>query len=158
MPDHVKLSDWFGFAGSLAGAMVTLAAAALAWRTVQGQIKQAENAIEATRAKEEFASRAVLPFALSALHTHVARVIKQLATLPTPLERDETLVAAELPMNDVDAIRDCIRYAVGAEAEQQKCLNIFKFKIRGIAASASILQEGPICLRHFNCSIESWRR
>src|SRR5258705_10603612 len=56
-PDHVKLSDWFGFAGSLVGAMVTLGAAALAWRAVQGQIKQAENAIEAVRAKEEFASR-----------------------------------------------------------------------------------------------------
>src|SRR5713226_5976833 len=75
-PDHVKLSDWLGLPGSIAGAMVTLAAAAVAWRAVQGQISQAENAIEAVRAKEEFASRAVLPFALSSLHTYVARVIK----------------------------------------------------------------------------------
>ena len=104
-PDHVKLSDWFGFAGSFAGAMVTLAAAAWAWSAVQGQIGQAENAIEAARAKEEFASRAVLPFALSSLHTYVARVIKQLAALPSPLGHDEKLVAAELPMDDVDAIR-----------------------------------------------------
>ncbi len=121
-----------------------LAAAALAWRAVQGQIKQAENAIEATRAKEEFASRAVLPFALSALHTHVARVIKQLATLPTPLERDETLVAAELPMNDVDAIRDCIRYAVGAEAEQiaemLKYLQIQNSRYRGFCLD---IARGP---------------
>jgi hypothetical protein len=117
-PDHVRLSDWFGFAGSFAGAMVTLAAAAWAWRAVQGQIGQAENAIEAARAKEEFASRAVLPFALSSLHTYVARVIKQLAALPSPLEHDETLVATELPMDDVDAIRVCIRYAAAAEAEQ----------------------------------------
>ena len=134
-PDHVKLSDWFGFAGSFAGAMVTLAAAALAWRAVQGQIRQAENAIEAGRAKEEFASRAVLPFALSSLHTYVARVIKQLAALPSPLGPDETPVATELPMDDVDAIRTCIRYAAAAEAEQiaemLKFLQIQNSRYRG---------------------------
>jgi hypothetical protein len=134
-PDHVKLSDWFGFAGSFAGAMVTLAAAAWAWRAVQGQIGQAENAIEAARTKEEFAARAVLPFALSSLHTYVARVIKQLAALPSPLGHDEKLVAAELPMDDVDAIRVCIRYAAEAEAEQiaelLKFLQIQNSRYRG---------------------------
>ena len=97
---------------------MTLIAAIFAWLAVQGQIRQAENAIEAVRAKEEFASRAVLPFALSSLHTYVARVIKQLASLPLPLGPDETLVATELPMDDVNAIRVCIRYATAAEAEQ----------------------------------------
>jgi hypothetical protein len=134
-PDHVKLSDWFGFAGSLVGAMVTLAAAALAWRAVQGQIRQAENAIEAVRAKEEFASRAVLPFALSSLHTYVARVIKQLAALPSPMGPDETLIATELPMDDVSAIRSCIRYAAADEGEQiaemLKFLQIQNSRYRG---------------------------
>jgi hypothetical protein len=133
--DHVKLSDWLGFAGSFVGAMVTLAAAALAWWAVQSQIRQAKNAIETARAKEEFASRAVLPFALSSLNTYAVRVIKQLAALPTPLGHDETLVATELPMNDVDAIRACIRYAEAAEANQiaemLKFLQIQNSRYRG---------------------------
>jgi len=158
-PDPVKLSDWFGFAGSFVGAMVALTAAALAWRAVQGQIGQAEDAIEAARAKEEFASRAVLPFALSSLHTYVARVIKQLATLPSPLGPDQTLVATELPMDDVNAIRDCIRYATAAEADQiAETLNFFKFKTRDIAASASPLRMAAIYLRHFNYRIDSAMR
>jgi hypothetical protein len=38
-PEKVKLSDWLGFAGSLAGALVALIAAGIAWRTVQHQIE-----------------------------------------------------------------------------------------------------------------------
>jgi hypothetical protein len=37
-PDPVKVSDWLGFGGSLAGALVALIAAAVAWRAVQKQI------------------------------------------------------------------------------------------------------------------------
>jgi hypothetical protein len=146
-PDHVKLSDWLGFAGSFAGAMVTLAAAALAWWAVQRQIKQAENAIEAARAKEEFASRAVLPFALTSLHTYVARVIQQLTAMRPPLGHDETVVAQELPMDDVDAIRDCIRYAVAAEAERiaemLKFLQIQNSRYRGFCLDIAEGRNSP---------------
>jgi len=111
-------SDWFGLCRALSRARwVTLAAATLAWRAVQGQIRQAENAIEAVRAKEEFASRAVLPFALSSLHTYVAA--SHQATCRAALSygaRTKRWSLTELPMDDVSAIRSCIRYAAAAEA------------------------------------------
>lgn len=37
--DPLKVSDWLGFAGSFAGAMVALIAAVIAWRAVQRQIE-----------------------------------------------------------------------------------------------------------------------
>jgi hypothetical protein len=37
-PEPVKVSDWLGFAGAVVGALVTLAAAIVAWRAVQAQI------------------------------------------------------------------------------------------------------------------------
>ena len=46
-PEQVKLSDWLGFAGSLAGSLVTLIAAGIAWHAVQHQI--AANKILAER-------------------------------------------------------------------------------------------------------------
>jgi hypothetical protein len=110
-----------------------------------GQIKQAKNAIEVARAKEEFASRAILPSALSSLNVYVVRVIEQLVALP--LTRDETLVATELPMQDVEAIRTCIRYAEATQAKQiAEILKLFPFafslpaKIRHWVEAVS---EGP---------------
>jgi hypothetical protein len=44
-PDPVKLSDWLGFAGSVATAFVTLVAAAVAWRAVKPQIRAQREAM-----------------------------------------------------------------------------------------------------------------
>ena len=53
--------DWLGFSGSIIGAIMTLAAAAVAWFAVQRQINEARADKEEERRQEEFAAGAMLP-------------------------------------------------------------------------------------------------
>lgn len=43
--EDIKFSDWLGFSGSFLGAMVTLVAAAYAWRAVQAQLELQSKAV-----------------------------------------------------------------------------------------------------------------
>lgn len=80
-PDSVKLSDWFGFAGSFGGAIVALMAAWKAWSAVQGQIQQTERLESQRRRQKHAALRAVLPLQLSELTTYCLRSAQALLTL-----------------------------------------------------------------------------
>jgi hypothetical protein len=51
--DTIKLSDWIGFAGSIAGAAMTLLAATFAWFAVQKQIKAQEVAEQRAKLRSD---------------------------------------------------------------------------------------------------------
>jgi zinc transporter ZupT len=53
--------DWLGFSGSIIGAIMTLAAAAVTWFAVQRQINEARADKEEERRQEEFVAGAMLP-------------------------------------------------------------------------------------------------
>lgn len=53
--EPLKASDWLGFAGSIAGAMMALIAAAVAWRAVQWQIEANHKVTDRTAAFSEIA-------------------------------------------------------------------------------------------------------
>jgi hypothetical protein len=138
-PDPVKLSDWLGFAGSFAGAMVTLIAAAIAWRAVQNQIHQAESAMIRTRQSEQSASRALLPLALSRLIEYVEICVNQIKNLPYPIVYSPGLRVAEIPSDDIILLKECIRFSTKDRATQiSYVLNLLQIQN---ARYRSVIQE-----------------
>jgi hypothetical protein len=80
-PDQVKLSDWFGFAGSVSGAIVALIAAWKAWSAIQDQIQQADRSETRRRRQKHAALRAILPLHLDELSDYCRRSAHALLNL-----------------------------------------------------------------------------
>jgi len=156
-PDHVKLSDWFGFAGSSRAAMVTLAAATLAWRASSGADsgKPKCNRGLCARRRNLPQERCSLRIELT---SHLCGTSHQ-ATCRAALSYgpDETLGRYRIADGMTSALFDPAfgMQQLLKQSRLQKCSNFFRFKIPDIAASALILQEARICLHHFNCRFES---
>ena len=117
--------DWLGFAGSVIGAMMTLAAAVIAWRAVQRQIVESRTDAERKREQEEFAARAMMPFALSALIAYAEACVTQLNQLPNPLSHIPNIASPDLPTEHLESMRECLRYVGGDTAKQ--LFDIFAF-------------------------------
>jgi hypothetical protein len=83
-PDALKLSDLYGFAGSILGSLVTLLAAFLAWRAVQKQIalQREQMLIGVLMREDERLGEVELP-ALEAF-THVVLELRQNVRMGTP--------------------------------------------------------------------------
>jgi hypothetical protein len=113
--EPVKLSDWFGFAGSLGGAVVTLIAAVIAWKAVQAQIAQSERAIERARLAEQYAARAMLPLALSSLNEYVQSCIGNLRRLSAT---SRSFDVPEIPTRTLELLQDCIRHSDRQRAKE----------------------------------------
>jgi hypothetical protein len=115
-PPHTL--DWLGFSGSIIGAIMTLAAAGVAWFAVLRQICEARSDAEQKRGQEEFAARAMLPFALSAITEYADPCIDQLNGLPDPVLPDPTFLAPNIPEDHLESMRECLRYVQGEAAKQ----------------------------------------
>jgi hypothetical protein len=102
--------QWLGFVGNIVGALVTLLAAGLAWFAVQRQINAQADIANKARKRMEFAARGILPLSLSALYLYAERCIETLDTLPDPVPRGTELQLPELPVQDVQEIRDALEH------------------------------------------------
>jgi hypothetical protein len=101
---------WLGFLGNIVGALVTLLAAALAWFAVRRQINAQADITNKARERMEFAARGILPLSLSALHHYAERCIEVLNTLPDPVALGTVLELPDLPVQDVQEIRDALEH------------------------------------------------
>jgi hypothetical protein len=101
--------DW----QTLIAGLVALGGAIMTVHSVRQQISSSEQIDRRRRRAEEYAARALVPLALSALHGYADACLEQLKTVnfERPLAPIPEFTEPEIPQTHIELIRDCIKYA-----------------------------------------------
>ncbi|HEV2559329.1 MAG TPA: hypothetical protein VGU45_11935 [Microvirga sp.] len=135
------LEFWLNRYQDLTGGMLALVGALATVWMIQRQIGQVENLDSRRRGDESYASRSVLPLALSTVCDYAERCAQALAAI-NPEDRTSVrgFQPPDLPANLVEPLRECIRYSDREQAKELadllSAMQVQHTRLRGIPASA----------------------